>query len=284
MSTIKPFLQRTWVYSNQSSRMWWSSTSRLVSCCNVAPIRSGVTDSVASTSPRKATGRFPFFGSLGWISHDAIFDSLLLNIFGGKRYSRAGLFGACAMRGVTGYVGARSVEIKLAIDHTPCNNFIYFHTTFSMTVWSLYANLCHGDICAGFCFSDCVKFVRDLGVPLLVLGGGGYTVKNVARCWTYETAVLLNEEINNDLPYSGKSGTLAPIIGWQGLNVFNWFSPHLLLSFYAYMYMWYSESCVCRTLALRTLAPFIRSVRSNRSVLHIRLRLYFLTTLSDSDV
>ncbi len=29
------------------------------------------------------------------------------------------------------------------------------------------------------------------GVPLLVLGGGGYKIINVARCWTYETAVLL---------------------------------------------------------------------------------------------
>jgi hypothetical protein len=26
-----------------------------------------------------------------------------------------------------------------------------------------------------------------------VLGGGGYTVRNVARCWTYETAVLLGK-------------------------------------------------------------------------------------------
>lgn len=31
------------------------------------------------------------------------------------------------------------------------------------------------------------------GKPLLVLGGGGYKIVNVARCWTYETAVLLGE-------------------------------------------------------------------------------------------
>jgi hypothetical protein len=35
---------------------------------------------------------------------------------------------------------------------------------------------------------------------MLVLGGGGYTMRNVARCWTYETAKLLNVEISNDLP------------------------------------------------------------------------------------
>lgn len=35
--------------------------------------------------------------------------------------------------------------------------------------------------------------MKTFGVPLLVLGGGGYKIKNVARCWTYETGVLLGE-------------------------------------------------------------------------------------------
>lgn len=30
-----------------------------------------------------------------------------------------------------------------------------------------------------------------------MLGGGGYTIRNVARCWTYETAVALDCEIPN---------------------------------------------------------------------------------------
>ncbi|CAG0923366.1 unnamed protein product [Notodromas monacha] len=37
----------------------------------------------------------------------------------------------------------------------------------------------------------CVDFFRRQGVPLLLLGGGGYTISNVARCWTWETAVAL---------------------------------------------------------------------------------------------
>jgi len=37
----------------------------------------------------------------------------------------------------------------------------------------------------------------------MVVGGGGYTLRNVARCWCYETSVLLGEEISNDLPYHG---------------------------------------------------------------------------------
>jgi len=50
--------------------------------------------------------------------------------------------------------------------------------------------------------ADCVEFVKSYGVPLLVLGGGGYTIRNVARCWTYETAVLLNKDIKDDMPYN----------------------------------------------------------------------------------
>ena len=34
----------------------------------------------------------------------------------------------------------------------------------------------------------CVNFVKSFGLPTLILGGGGYTVQNVARCWAHETA------------------------------------------------------------------------------------------------
>jgi acetoin utilization deacetylase AcuC-like enzyme len=43
--------------------------------------------------------------------------------------------------------------------------------------------------------ADCVSFVKSFNVPTLVLGGGGYTMRNVARCWTYETSILLDKEI-----------------------------------------------------------------------------------------
>ena len=50
--------------------------------------------------------------------------------------------------------------------------------------------------------SECVKFVKNFGIPMLVCGGGGYTVRNVARCWCYETAVLLGveDQVTNDMP------------------------------------------------------------------------------------
>lgn len=34
--------------------------------------------------------------------------------------------------------------------------------------------------------AECVRFMRSFNVPLLLLGGGGYTIRNVARCWCYE--------------------------------------------------------------------------------------------------
>jgi acetoin utilization deacetylase AcuC-like enzyme len=39
----------------------------------------------------------------------------------------------------------------------------------------------------------CVEFVKSFNLPILLLGGGGYTVENVARCWCNETAICLNE-------------------------------------------------------------------------------------------
>ena len=41
----------------------------------------------------------------------------------------------------------------------------------------------------------CVEYVKNFNLPLLVLGGGGYTISSVARCWTYETACLLEADI-----------------------------------------------------------------------------------------
>lgn len=57
---------------------------------------------------------------------------------------------------------------------------------------------------------ECVKFVKDLQVPVLVLGGGGYTVRNVSRCWTYETSLLLDENIGSDIPYNEYLEYFAP--------------------------------------------------------------------------
>ena len=56
----------------------------------------------------------------------------------------------------------------------------------------------------------CVRHVRSYNVPTLVLGGGGYTIRNVARCWAYETAVCLGEEPNNQVPANDYFEYYAP--------------------------------------------------------------------------
>lgn len=48
----------------------------------------------------------------------------------------------------------------------------------------------------------CVEYMKSFNLPLLLLGGGGYTIRNVARAWTHETAQALGVEISNELPYN----------------------------------------------------------------------------------
>ena len=40
-----------------------------------------------------------------------------------------------------------------------------------------------------------VEFMKKFNVPLILLGGGGYTIRNVARAWCYETSLALGVEI-----------------------------------------------------------------------------------------
>ncbi|ORY75298.1 hypothetical protein BCR35DRAFT_306266 [Leucosporidium creatinivorum] len=59
---------------------------------------------------------------------------------------------------------------------------------------------------------ECVRFIKSFGLPLLVVGGGGYTIKNVSRCWTYETAVLLDlhQSLPSSLPNTAYDDFFAP--------------------------------------------------------------------------
>ncbi|OZJ04869.1 hypothetical protein BZG36_02601 [Bifiguratus adelaidae] len=72
---------------------------------------------------------------------------------------------------------------------------------------------CGGDSLAGDklgCFNlsmrghaACVEYVKSFNVPMIVMGGGGYTVRNVARTWTFETGLILGEDLTQvDLPYN----------------------------------------------------------------------------------
>ncbi|EEA05804.1 RPD3/HD1 histone deacetylase, putative [Cryptosporidium muris RN66] len=58
----------------------------------------------------------------------------------------------------------------------------------------------------------CVDFCMKFNIPMLVLGGGGYTIRNVARCWAYETAVILGrtDQVSDDIPLNDYYDYFAP--------------------------------------------------------------------------
>jgi histone deacetylase 1/2 len=50
--------------------------------------------------------------------------------------------------------------------------------------------------------ANCVNFVKSFNLPVLVLGGGGYTMRNVSRTWAFETGALVGETLGWELPYN----------------------------------------------------------------------------------
>ncbi|ERF75539.1 hypothetical protein EPUS_08444 [Endocarpon pusillum Z07020] len=79
---------------------------------------------------------------------------------------------------------------------------------------------CGGDSLSGDrlgCFNlsmeghaNCVNFVKSYNLPTLILGGGGYTMRNVARTWAFETGVLVGQNMQSDLPYNDYYEYYAP--------------------------------------------------------------------------
>jgi len=57
---------------------------------------------------------------------------------------------------------------------------------------------------------ECVKYMKSFGIPMVLSGGGGYSLRNVARCWTYETSVALGVEIENEIPPNDYSNYYYP--------------------------------------------------------------------------
>ncbi|CCW63349.1 unnamed protein product [Phytomonas sp. EM1] len=58
---------------------------------------------------------------------------------------------------------------------------------------------------------ECVREVKSLGLPLLAVGGGGYTIRNVSKLWAYETSILCNFPIpvHARIPFRA-----MPCTGW----------------------------------------------------------------------
>lgn len=45
--------------------------------------------------------------------------------------------------------------------------------------------------------ANCVQFIKSFGLPLLILGGGGYTIRNVSRTWAFETGLAAGQELGS---------------------------------------------------------------------------------------
>ncbi|XP_065208681.1 histone deacetylase 8-like [Planococcus citri] len=72
-----------------------------------------------------------------------------------------------------------------------------------------------GDKLGGFnltqeLYGYCLRRVLGCKIPTLVLGGGGYNVPNVARCWTYLTAICVNQNISNNIPDNENFSIFGP--------------------------------------------------------------------------
>ncbi|TFY82069.1 hypothetical protein EWM64_g1941 [Hericium alpestre] len=48
--------------------------------------------------------------------------------------------------------------------------------------------------------ANCAKFVKSFNKPLLMVGGGGYTMRNVSRAWAFETGLATGVELGPDIP------------------------------------------------------------------------------------
>ncbi|CUS24979.1 LAQU0S23e00320g1_1 [Lachancea quebecensis] len=99
---------------------------------------------------------------------------------------------------------------------------------------------CGGDSLSGDrlgCFNlsmrghaNCVNYVKSFGIPMLVVGGGGYTMRNVARTWAFETGLLNNVILDQELPYNDYYEYYGPDyeLDVRPSNMFNVNTPEYL--------------------------------------------------------
>ncbi|KAJ0248430.1 Histone deacetylase domain-containing protein [Hirschfeldia incana] len=58
--------------------------------------------------------------------------------------------------------------------------------------------------------ATCLRYIRSFNVPLMLLGGQGHTLENVARCWCYETTVAVGKEIDDNFDLNVSVACYAP--------------------------------------------------------------------------
>lgn len=107
---------------------------------------------------------------------------------------------------------------------------------------------CGGDSLSGDrlgCFNlsmeghaNCVNYVKSFGIPMMVVGGGGYTMRNVARTWCFETGLLNNVILDKDLPYNEYYEYYGPDykLSVRPSNMFNVNTPEYLDKVMTYIF------------------------------------------------
>ena len=55
-----------------------------------------------------------------------------------------------------------------------------------------------------------VEYIKSKNIPTIYLGGGGYTLRNVPRCWAYETSILVDNPVENNIPMNCYSEYFYP--------------------------------------------------------------------------
>lgn len=66
--------------------------------------------------------------------------------------------------------------------------------------------------------ANCVKFVKSFNKPLLMLGGGGYTMRNVSRAWAYETGLAAGVELGSGTLFCFLVKLIAGVDCWLYLK------------------------------------------------------------------
>ncbi|GMG55508.1 unnamed protein product [Ambrosiozyma monospora] len=99
---------------------------------------------------------------------------------------------------------------------------------------------CGGDSLSGDklgCFNlsmrghaNCVNYVKSFHVPTMVVGGGGYTMRNVARTWSFETGLMNEVVLDAELPFNDYYEYYGPDykLDVRPSNMYNANSPEYL--------------------------------------------------------
>lgn len=123
----------------------------------------------------------------------------------------------------TGAEAGKGYAVNFPLDDSVTDNmYIYIFRELCEAIFQYYRPSavvlqCGADSLAGDrlgCFNltlkghgECVRILKNVchrsagpDVPLFLCGGGGYTARSAAKCWTYETAIMCGQMLSEQIP------------------------------------------------------------------------------------